>query len=333
VNAAAREGPLPVGVVIPCRNSAALVPRHLAALAPWIERAEEVIVVDSDSTDGTPELLRAGIRHPSVRFLRHPPGLYASWNFGIKHVRSTYTYVATMGDTITPTGLARLVETAERFGSDVVISPPRFVPLPGHPDVDWTWPVHRLIEWGQHAEPQALSGALAFLLTALKLPSGILGSSASNLYRTSTLQARPFPVDYGKGSDTAWALQHGLDVKWALLPTAVAEFLVHPSPADAHVRNLTKSLKQLAAEVCRGRGSRALPRGLYDWLTWEPRLARAKRMLRAARKAGGRWLLSVRAWRAYWTRGWLRRRVPSIRRSLQHRLRAEARRPPAPPPR
>src|SRR5579883_3310731 len=86
---------LPVGVVIPTRNCVALLERHLDCLRELMPRVEQVVVVDSASTDGTPELLHKQLRHPRIEFLQHPPGLYESWNFGVRQVRARYTYIAT----------------------------------------------------------------------------------------------------------------------------------------------------------------------------------------------------------------------------------------------
>jgi glycosyltransferase involved in cell wall biosynthesis len=115
---------LPIGVVIPTRNSMKFLPAHLAALKGWIEQAREVICVDSFSTDGTLEMLKAELHHPRLKILSHPPGLYESWNFAVKQVTSAYIYIATAGDGITLQGLRHLVETAERFQTDLVLSPP-----------------------------------------------------------------------------------------------------------------------------------------------------------------------------------------------------------------
>src|SRR5262245_61645413 len=118
---------LAIGVVIPTLNCAEQMPAHVAALNEWIDLAADVVVVDSESTDGTPEFLRANLRHPAIRFFTRPRGLYQAWNFGIAQLRSEFAYISTAGDTITRAGIIHLAEAAQRLGADVVISPPRFV--------------------------------------------------------------------------------------------------------------------------------------------------------------------------------------------------------------
>ena len=49
-----------VGILIPTRNCGSLVAGHVESLRQWSEIAEEIVVVDSQSKDGTVELLRKG---------------------------------------------------------------------------------------------------------------------------------------------------------------------------------------------------------------------------------------------------------------------------------
>ena len=50
-----------LGVVLPTRNSMAYLPAHLAGMAEWLDFAEEVVVVDSVSKDGTLDYIKANL--------------------------------------------------------------------------------------------------------------------------------------------------------------------------------------------------------------------------------------------------------------------------------
>ena len=60
---------LPISVLIPTRNSMSLLPGHVESLREWIDLAQEVVVVDSDSTDGTVEFVKRELTNPNIRFL------------------------------------------------------------------------------------------------------------------------------------------------------------------------------------------------------------------------------------------------------------------------
>lgn len=218
---------LPIGVIIPTRNSAAMLPGHIAALREWIGSVQQVVVVDSFSNDGTVELLKDGLRHPHVEFLSHPPGLYQSWNFGIQQLKGKYTYVATVGDATTLAGLTHLLDSAERFGSDLVLSPPRFLTESGTVAEGKRWTLHHYLEAQQISAAAAIPRAHLFLASVLAGTAGMMGSSASNLYRTEVFQARPFPTEFGHIGDTAWGVANGLHVRTAVTAEPCASFVIH----------------------------------------------------------------------------------------------------------
>jgi glycosyltransferase involved in cell wall biosynthesis len=86
------------------RNEAANVPNTLPRLA-W---AREVVVVDSLSDDGTPELLSA---FPNVRVVRRPFDSHAAqWNFGLLETGISTPWVLALDADyqLTPEGLAEL---------------------------------------------------------------------------------------------------------------------------------------------------------------------------------------------------------------------------------
>jgi glycosyltransferase involved in cell wall biosynthesis len=159
----AATAPLPVSVLVPTRNAMTFLPRHRESMEKWLDLVQEVIVVDSDSRDGTVELLREKLARRNARFFSHPPGLYQSWNHGIRQSAARYTYVSTVGDEISREGLVHLVEVAERFSCDVVISPPDFVDELGKPvSGGVNWPVHHMISFLRLEQHTCLEGLLPF---------------------------------------------------------------------------------------------------------------------------------------------------------------------------
>jgi Glycosyl transferase family 2 len=314
---------LPVSVLIPTRNSLRFLPGHLATMRGWLDEAEEIIVVDSDSCDGTLEFLRAELAGYNVRFLSHPPGLYQSWNFGIVHVRTPYTYISTVGDTITRPGLEHLIELMDRFDSDVVISPPRFIHDSGRFSRNHQWPIHWLIETAGITAPRQLSATQAFLVTALFAPSGLLGSSASNLYRTSLLQRHPFSTDYGHCGDSAWTVRHALRTRWVITPSVLSDFVLHGShePISRESRiALQTRYRGLAAESWSAfeaeqldLGSTADGRDLYHRLdNIQHDLLPLEFDLGRIRTGPVPWIIIPRAWRLRRHRNFHRRRLREI---------------------
>ena len=238
---------LPVSVLIPTRNSMSLLPRHLESVGHWKDLVDEIIVVDSASHDGTWDLLRAKLPAQKTQFFQHPPGLYQSWNFGIQRATARYLYVSTVGDKITRDGLVHLVETAEQFASDVIVSPPGFVSERGEPVESNPWPVHRLISLFELQRPVCFAGLVPFICALSYIPFAILGSSASNLYRTATLQERPFPTDYGANGDGAWGVFNALDVRFAITPQRMSFFRKHRRPYRSDLEALEPEERMLAA--------------------------------------------------------------------------------------
>jgi hypothetical protein len=221
--------PASVGVLIPTRNSMPLLPRHFAAAQSWLDLAQEIVVMDSDSRDGTVEFLREKLPKKKTRFLSHPPGLYQSWNFGMRQISAQYTYISTIGDEISRDGLEHLIGVAERFSCDAVISPPEFVDRRGQRVGGNRWPVHKIISYLNLESPMCVEGLLPFAMALSFLPFALLGSSASNIYRTSMLQENPFPTGFGLNGDGAWGIIHAAKIKLGITPKRAGTFLrKHP---------------------------------------------------------------------------------------------------------
>jgi glycosyltransferase involved in cell wall biosynthesis len=320
---------LPISVLIPTRNCCALVPGHIESLRRWIDLAEEVVVVDSHSGDGTVDLLRAGLSHPRVRFLTHPPGLYQSWNYGIQNTAAKYIYIATVGDSITRNGVEQLFQVAEQFQSDVVISKPGFINDSGTPMPDDRWPIDVIIERLRIDRPRLLTTTEQFLLAVTNPWGSILGSSASDLYRADCLKPRPYPIEYGTAGDGGWGIQYIFEVKIAVTPARFSNFRHHEkaySLAEYPMDSLTAKLFRLAQTVVaqqRLTNPAILP--ILERVRW-PELERALEIIPAKqskleelRRKPLPWFLNPAAWRVRSERNRAERKIDSITTAVLRR--------------
>jgi hypothetical protein len=299
---------LPLGVLIPTLNSRQHLGRALPELRALISLAQEAVVVDSFSEDGTVGFLKSALKETRCRFFSQPRGLYQSWNFGLRQISAPFTYIATAGDTVTPAGLRQLIEVAERLAADVVISPPEFATPEGVPVTGKKWPVHHLIADQGLTAPRRVDPVQVFLLSIMDTPEGILGSAASNLYRTATMQKRPFPVDYGHLGDTAWAIQHAFNASLAIFPECISRFVIHQSGAllpEDKKSVLIQQFFDLGERVVRTAiAARTVTNG-PELLAAVRRLGPEIRALRECqakythcRKTSSAWFMSPEAWRA-----------------------------------
>lgn len=53
-------------IIVPSFNAANTLPETLASIVPQLSEHDEIIVVDDGSTDETPDVMEAGLRHESA---------------------------------------------------------------------------------------------------------------------------------------------------------------------------------------------------------------------------------------------------------------------------
>jgi len=217
-----------LGVVLPTLDCAGLIGEHIATMQKWLDLAAQVVVVDSGSSDGTFEIIAQQLKHRGLSVHTRPKGLYEAWNFGVSQLRTEFTYISTVGDSITREGLDHLMNTSGKLGADVVISQPLFIDEDGQPArSEKRWPPQILLEKLRPASPCLLDHWTLFYLQYNTPTDAILGSSASNLYRTNTLQKSPFPADYSTVGDGAWSIANLFDLVIALTPETFSTFRYH----------------------------------------------------------------------------------------------------------
>jgi hypothetical protein len=101
-----------------------------------------------------------------------------------------------------------------------------------------------------------LEGLAAQLYAVTFVQRGMLGSSASNLYRAAELQRFPFRTDFGTAGDVAWGLEHAGQIRIAVVPQNLSTFVFHPksyAKSDYAVSAFAEKCIELAAEVVAAR--------------------------------------------------------------------------------
>ncbi|AFY31119.1 2'-O-glycosyltransferase CruG [Calothrix sp. PCC 7507] len=125
-----------VSVVVPTLNEALRISPLLAGLTCQSYEVREIIVVDSKSRDGTPDLVKAAQqRDPRFRLLTDdplPPGWvgrpWALHNGFLQSAAASQWFLGMDADTVPDPGLvAGLVQTATTQGYDLVSLSPQFV--------------------------------------------------------------------------------------------------------------------------------------------------------------------------------------------------------------
>jgi hypothetical protein len=273
-----------ISVVVPTYNCAPLMARHIESVVKWADLADEIVVVDSRSTDGTLDIIRDRLRHPNLRIIERDRGLYESWNEGIAATFGDWIYISTAGDTIERGHLLHLLDAGERSQADVVISAPDFVDEAGEPADDPSWPPAEVIAGTGCAEPFLLSASAGFLLAFLHFPCAILGSSASNLYRGGHLRARAFPTDFKGAGDSVWILRHAAQSRLCYSPQIGSTFCVHPKEEMACAEKQAALTAKLLAEKAEALALPGLDGELVRILAEERRLLDEVRSIQRERR-------------------------------------------------
>lgn len=315
-----------LGVVVPTKNSLKYLPDHLAGLRAWVDLAQEVVFVDSYSTDGTLEYIQQNFTHPGKRLVSHPPGLYASWNHGIQQLSTDFCYIATVGDSLTRAGAEHFLTMAQRLQWDVLVSRPRFIDTEGRPCNGPRWP---LDEYSETLAPDTAVNLppLAVISAALTLTTGaVTGSCASDLFRTAILKQFPFPTEFGTAGDGAWSLQNAGRLRWAVTARQDTTFRRHPPTASAAEIQAGKNARRFEALAMMmvsdwlGRNSPSLTPSQVDGLKALLAAAIAQEADRDSydvlRRQAWPWILNPSAWATRARRNAHRRELAELKAKL-----------------
>ena len=215
---------LPISVIIPTLNCRDQLERHLDASQEWLPKAQQIIAIDSNSSDGTLELLQTRLARYNAEIICTEKGLYRCWNKAVQLAEQPYVYFSTIGDLIDFEGLQKLYSVAVQNQAEVVISTPRMVDE-NHLPIRKSWPIHYFKDY-----LESLGGVMIpdkqqlWKLVSLFFPESIIGSSASNLYSTEILKQYPFPEDLGNPGDVYWALRHLPGLRVCIISSVTSQF-------------------------------------------------------------------------------------------------------------
>jgi len=267
-----------ITVILPCRNNRSELEEHVDAMLKWLPLVEQVVVIDS-STDGSLDFLQKRLAASHVEFHSVAPGLYQAWNFGVSKARAEYCYFSTVGDSITSDGLQHLFGIASKESLDAVLSPPEMLDIEGKPSA-MRWPIHDFVATLREENFFPSREETVRWLTAF-LPYTILGSSASNLYRTEFLKANPFPTGFGHNGDAALGVKIAPFVKMGISRKVCTRFVTHGPGREIYAEEQAETAKKfltLLQEVSHmsppeGAAALAMSRsilenkiGFLDWL-------------------------------------------------------------------
>jgi len=200
---------LPIAIVIPTLNCREKLVRHLDAIEEWLPHVGQIIAIDSQSTDGTFELLQERLLPYGAQVISAEKGLYQCWNQAAQLAIQPCLYYSTICDVITQSGLQEMTDIMIKNDLDVVISNPKIVSDQGEAISNIKWPIHYILRYLNYSDDVALySGEDLAKLVPLFLPATLLGSSASNLYRSEVIKKHPFPLSVGIVGDSLWAVKY-----------------------------------------------------------------------------------------------------------------------------
>lgn len=217
-----------LSIIVPAFNAQDTIDACLCSILEQKTRYRiQVVVIDSDSTDGTAELLQKYSGAPNVILtkIRGPRSAARARNQGLRYATGRYLMFVDSDDQLLPGGVEMLLAAAERLGADVVQGGWQYLSASGH-----RGPVQNYLE-------QCYTGRYA--LDRFDLP----GMPWGKVYRRELFETVRFPAGYSCFEDT---VIHFRILRQAQKPASIPEpvYLWRKNPAG-----LTASHQGTAAAV------------------------------------------------------------------------------------
>jgi len=203
-----------ISICLPALNSIRYLPERLESIRAQTFTDWELIAMDSDSKDGTRELLEKFAFEDSRVHVGQTPkdGIYPNFNRCIQAANGQFVYIATSDDTMAPDCLEKLVGAlVEHPDCDLAHCPMRALDENGALGPDW-WSSSSLFAkssgqflYRRHKRIAPLDGILCML------GDNIYTSVTQLLIRRSLFDRIGFyRADWGSLGDFHWNLRAGL---------------------------------------------------------------------------------------------------------------------------
>ena len=225
---------IPVSVIVPCYNAERFLSDLLRSLQAQTEPADEVVVVESHSTDRSMDILRSFRRSLPLRIEQRPKeGIYPAWNEGVRLASHELCFIACADDIMYP-NLLRQLRELRRASPDAELYSWRVdaVDRRGEIIVPGGTPILDLL-WGDWTRRPHRRSGVADALTALTIGSPYLSMMGVAFTRSLWKATGGFPSQYGSAGDVAWQVQAGLRSAVASAPGALAAWRVHDTGATS----------------------------------------------------------------------------------------------------
>lgn len=230
-----------VSICLPTRDSARFLRQRLDSIRNQTFEDWELVAVDSNSTDGTLEILEAFAATDSrVRLITGAPrdGIYPNFNRAIAECRGLYVHIATSDDTMADDCLGKLVAALEKNPDcDLAHCPMKVIDEEGGDGNDW---------WSGNSLFARSSGGLIGIPHRRIAPlDGILCMLGDNIYSSVTqlLVRRSlydriglYRSDWGSVGDFHWNMRAALAASTVHVPDTWGGWRMHPTQATAAVR-------------------------------------------------------------------------------------------------
>ena len=251
-------------ILVPAYECADDLQRHSESLVFLRQMDIPIIWIASPSQDGSDVVAERLAKLTGDSFLLSPQGLYQSWNFGVQKVKTPFVTISTIGDYYINYGILRMLDLLVRNNADICFSPPQDDMNSRYESVK-SWPVHRFRKKLARFSDSVIPNEF---LVSLQFRSGLdnlLGSWASIVAKTATMNKRPFPTDYGNYGDTAWSFLNLPRLRFVFHNDEVSRFRFHHTPKyspnaqhQIHYRVLARRMLHINAKLASGKNSFSL---------------------------------------------------------------------------